>query len=316
MEYLIVTLLLIASAFIYIKLATKFSIIDNPNFRSSHSVPVIRGGGILFYIAVVLFFVFNDFEYPYFFIAITSVSLISFLDDIYTLSAKIRLPFHFVSIALVLYEVGFFEEPYLLILLTLIIGVGFINIYNFMDGINGITGIYSIVVVFSFLLLSYLEGVVDATLLIYVLLSLGIFGYFNFRKKARMFAGDIGSMAIAITIFFIGLYFIMKLQSPVLILMAAVYCADSGLTILYRLVIGESIGEPHRHHIYQKLVDVYKWSHLKVSLLYALYQILISTIVIVSYKLSLMIQILIIIGVVVFLLLNYFILFKRIDSHK
>ena len=97
-------------------------------------------------------------------------------------------------------------------------------------------------------------------------MSLLVFGFYNFRKKALFFAGDIGSIAIGMLLFFIGFLFALKLQSPIFLLLILVYGVDAGLTMLYRIVFTkESVLEPHRHHVYQKLVDVSKMSHLKVS---------------------------------------------------
>jgi len=77
----------------YIFLADKFNIVDNPTNRSSHTTPTMRGGGILFYISVVLFFVTSHYEYPYFMLGLSGIAVVSFIDDIKTLSAKIRFVF-------------------------------------------------------------------------------------------------------------------------------------------------------------------------------------------------------------------------------
>jgi UDP-N-acetylmuramyl pentapeptide phosphotransferase/UDP-N-acetylglucosamine-1-phosphate transferase len=309
--YFIILFILIFSAIIYIKLAQKYNIVDNPNFRSSHTVPTIRGGGILFYVAVVLFFIVSNFKYPYFFVSISTIALVSFVDDIKTLSAKVRLPFQFFAIALVMFQVGLFECSMLLIIPLLIVGVGFINIYNFMDGINGITGLYSLVVLSGFLVLNYKENIVSENLIIFVIVAIIVFGYYNFRKKARIFAGDIGSISLAMVIFFLGLNFIIDLKAPIIILMVVIYGVDGILTILYRIYLKENIAQAHRHHIYQKLVDVYQWSHLKVSALYALLQLLIGVLVLYTYKYTFLSQLLILFGVLALLTIAYVFVFKK-----
>ncbi|WP_372745750.1 glycosyltransferase family 4 protein [Lutibacter sp.] len=313
MEYVISAIVLVLSAIVYIKVAQKYDIVDNPNFRSSHTTPTIRGGGILFFIAMAAFFIGSKFQYPYFFIGVSSIALVSFIDDIITLSAKIRLPFQFFAVALVMYQAIGFNEPLLLIGVLLVIGVGFINIYNFMDGINGITGLYSIAVLGSFVALNYKEPIVNNQLLIYTLLSLLVFGYYNFRKKARVFAGDIGSISIAVLILFLGLTFMVQLQSPVILLLVAVYGVDAGLTIVYRLYLKEHIMQPHRHHIYQKLVDVWKWPHLKVSGVYAIVQVLINSVVILSINCTVIAQIVVLIGVLAVLLIGYVFVFRQTE---
>jgi len=316
MNYLLITILLIICAVVYIRLAQKFNIVDNPNYRSSHTLPTIRGGGILFYVAVALFFVLSDFKYPYFFMGASGIALVSFIDDIKTLSAKVRLPFQFFAIALVLHQTGLFDSSILIISFLLIVGVGFINLYNFMDGINGITGLYSLVVLSGFMALNYRENIVSENLIEFVILSILVFGYYNFRTKARIFAGDIGSISLAMVIFFLGLSFIATLNAPIIILMVVVYGVDSVLTIVYRIYLKENIAQPHRHHIYQKLVDVKKWSHLQVSGMYAGIQLIVNMLVFVTYKLPILEQFAILVGCIVLGVLGYVWLFRVLKISK
>lgn len=303
-------------AILYIKIADKFNIIDKPNDRSSHTIPTIRGGGILFYIAILIYFFTSGFQYPYFVVGVSLIACVSFIDDIITLSSSIRLPFQFLAIGLCLFQVGYSIDNLLITIPLLIIGVGFINIYNFMDGVNGITGLYSVVVLLGLLFINIRENIIDDNLIIYALLSIIVFGFYNFRKKARMFAGDIGSISIAVLIFFIGSNLIIELRSPVIILLVAVYGTDTILTIIYRKSIGESLTQPHRHHIYQKLVHILNVSHLKTSILYTVFQSIICGIVYLSYESSTSNQLIIMFFCVIFLGLLYLYLFKKIENKK
>ena len=310
MVYIISILLFIICAVVYIKLAQHFNIVDNPSFRSSHTIPTIRGGGILFYIAIVLFFILSDFQYPIAFSGISMLALVSFIDDIQTLAAKVRLPFQFISVALLVYQIGFFEAHIGWVVLAIIIGVGFINLYNFMDGINGITGLYSMVVLVSLLFINTTELIINPDLIYYPLLAIAVFGYYNFRKKARLFAGDVGSITMAMLLFFLGILFILKLQAPVLLLLVLIYGLDSVLTIIYRIYLKEHIMQPHRHHIYQKLVDIKKWSHMQVSATYAVLQLLVNIVVIITYKLPILQQLGVLAGFIVMGIVGYGWLFK------
>ncbi len=314
MEYLITLFVLLISGVIYLKVAQKFDIVDNPNARSSHTLPTIRGGGILFYIAILLFFVMSHYKYPYFMLGVTVVAFLSFLDDIISLSPKIRLPFQFIAVLLVLITIHLHYQPIWIVALLLIIGVGFINAYNFMDGINGITGLYSLSVLLGLFVINLKEQLIDSQLIIFSIIALLVFGYYNFRKKARFFAGDIGSITIAMLILFLILKFLFQLQAPVLVLLVLVYGTDSVLTILYRMYLRESITQAHRHHIYQKLVDVYHWSHLKVSGVYALLQFFLSTLVIYSYHLSFTTQIIIVLSSIFIFIIGYVLVFKQVKK--
>ncbi|MFY9243733.1 MAG: glycosyltransferase family 4 protein [Polaribacter sp.] len=314
-KHLLILTLLSISSYIYLKLAIKFKIIDKPNERSSHSKITVRGGGIIFSIAMLLFSVLNNFEYPYFTMGVILISLVSFLDDIYTLSSKIRFPFQLLAVFLVLYQIGLPFIPMYIFGFALIFGVGLINMFNFMDGINGITGLYSISVLLGLYGINANEHLIDSDLIVYALISLIVFGFYNFRKKALLFAGDIGSIAIGMLIFFIGLYFTYTLESPLIAATVIVYGADAAYTLLYRLLFTkESVLAPHRLHIYQKLVHVKKIGHLKVSLSYAVLQIVINVIVFKSYHLPIKTQMIIFLSLSIFFTGLYVLLFRKLKK--
>ncbi|WP_298881787.1 UDP-GlcNAc--UDP-phosphate GlcNAc-1-phosphate transferase [uncultured Polaribacter sp.] len=313
--YLLISIILALLSFIYLKLAVKFKIIDKPNQRSSHTKITVRGGGIIFSIAILLFFLMNNYQYPYFVLGVLIISIVSFLDDIYTLSSSIRFPFQLIAIFLILFQVALPFSPIYVFLSYLIIGVGLINMFNFMDGINGITGIFSLSSLFGFYLININEQIVNDDLILYTVISLIIFGFYNFRKKALFFAGDIGSIAIGMLMFFVGMLFTLKLSSPLILLLVIVYGADAGCTLLYRkFFTNESVLDPHRHHIYQKLVDVYKLPHLTVSIIYGVLQIIINYIVIKTYNLSLVNQFFVFFGLIILFILFYIYLFKKINN--
>ncbi len=315
-KYLIVSIVLVVLSVIYLKIADYFNIIDKPNNRSSHTVPTIRGGGVLFLMAVWIFFIQSSYQYPYLVCGITLISIVSFIDDLKTLSSKVRLPFQFIAVLLAMQEIQLLVLPWWGIILITIIGVGFINFYNFMDGINGITGAYSLSVLLGMYLINEKVHLIHSDLLLYVAISLVVFGYYNFRKKARFFAGDIGSISIAVVLFYMGAVFVYKLQAPIILLLIIVYATDAILTILYRKIIGEKIMEPHRHHIYQKLVDVKKMPHMYVALSYAFLQGLINIVVYLYVEAAIEKQLLILLGVIVLFILFYVFLFRVLGGLK
>jgi UDP-GlcNAc:undecaprenyl-phosphate GlcNAc-1-phosphate transferase len=314
-KYSLVALLLIFISYVYLKLAIKFKIIDTPNKRSSHTKITVRGGGIIFTIAILLFFLFNDFKYPYFCIGVVLVSIISFLDDIVTLSSKIRFPFQLLAVFLISLEVGLPFSPLYIFIFAVFFGIGVVNMFNFMDGINGITGLYSLATLSGFFLININEQIIDSDVLIYAIISIVIFGFYNFRKKALFFAGDIGSITIGILVFFIGLYFVYSLESPLIALFIIVYGADAGITLVYRMFFTkENVLDAHRHHLYQKLVDLTKMSHLQVSLLYAIIQVIVNLIILNSYLLNIQTQIFIFFGLVSLFIFSYLFLFNKLKN--
>ena len=286
MEYIIIALILLISLLSYFKIAIKFNIIDKPNERSAHTIPTLRGGGIIFWIAFLLIFVQTFPENTYLFIAITLVSAVSFIDDISPLTNRIRLSTHFIAIAIVFASLQIFSNfPIWAILIAFVIFVGIINAYNFMDGINGITGCYTIVVCSSFLYINlYVVQFSQIKLIVYPLIASAVFLIFNFRKKAKCFAGDIGSISIAFWMVYLMLQLMLKTHSVVWLLLLLVYAADTICTILHRLYLKQNIFKAHRHHYYQLLCNNLKYDHRLVSLLYASLQIFVSVIIIYFYQ--------------------------------
>lgn len=313
-NYIFVSLILSFISYLYLKVAEKLNIIDKPNHRSSHKNDTIRGGGILFLFSLLLFFIFNDFQYPYFIFGTVLIAIVSFVDDLKTLSSNLRLPFQFIAVSCVFYQLDLIFFPIYLMPLIIIIGVGFINVYNFMDGINGITGLYSISILIGFYLINNEINVVSNELIIYLFISLLVFGFYNFRKKARFFAGDIGSITIAMAILFLGLILVKESKSPLILFSIVVYGADTILTMFYRKYKKEKLSEAHRLHIYQKVVDVLKVSHLKVSISYFAIQLIVNLIIYFCFQLDIMIQITIMISLSIFFVLLYMYLFKYLDN--
>ena len=276
MYYIIILVLLFLAELFYFRIADKCNIIDKPNERSSHTRITLRGGGIIFYFGVLAYFLTSHFEYPWFMLALTLITFISFVDDIRSTSQVLRLVFHFSAMALMFYQWGLFSLPWWTLFVALIVCTGIINAYNFMDGINGITGGYSLVVLVA---LAYInEAVVpfvEQGFILTVLCSVFVFNFFNFRKRAKCFAGDVGSVCIAfVLLFFIG-KLVIRTEDFSWIILLAVYGVDSVLTIIHRLMLHENIGLPHRKHLYQIMANELKIPHVVVSSVYMLVQALV-----------------------------------------
>lgn len=280
MLYFIAFLSLLLIELTYFQIANRFNIIDRPNERSSHSSITLRGGGIIFYIAVLIYFFLSGFKYPFFFLGLTLMAAVSFLDDVFTLSNRIRLAVHFGSVMLLTYQLNIFEMPWYYLLITFIIAVGVINAYNFMDGINGITASYSLAVGALLMLVNREAAFIDQELLIYIMLGLLVFAWFNFRIKARCFAGDVGSVTIAFILLFALGSLILQVQNLIYMLFLAVYGIDSVWTIVRRLYLKENIFKAHRSHLFQFLANEAGVNKLLVSFIYGVLQFIIGLLVI------------------------------------
>lgn len=280
MYYVIILVLLFLTELFYFRVADKFNIIDQPNERSSHSRITLRGGGIIFYFGALAYFLTNDWEYPWFILALSLITFISFVDDIRSTSQGLRLVFHFSAMALMFYQWGLFSLSWCWIIIALIVCTGIINAYNFMDGINGITGGYSLIILGA---LAYINeemvSFAEPALIYTVLCSVVVFCFFNFRRKAKCFAGDVGSVSIAFILLFLIGKLILKTEDFSWMILLAVYGVDSVLTIIHRLMLHENIGLPHRKHMYQLMANELKIPHVVVSLVYMAVQ----AIVIIGY---------------------------------
>ena len=269
MYYIIILVLLFVAELFYFRVADKCNIIDKPNERSSHSRITLRGGGIIFYFGALAYFLSNHWEYPWFMLALTLITFISFVDDVRSTSQGLRLVFHFTAMALMFYQWGLFSLSWWWIIIALIICTGIINAYNFMDGINGITGGYSLVILGALAYInSEITTFVEPALINTVLCAVLVFCFFNFRKKAKCFAGDVGSVSIAFILLFLIGKLIIKTEDFSWIILLSVYGVDSVLTIIHRLMRHENIGLPHRKHMYQLMANELKIPHVGVSLIY------------------------------------------------
>lgn len=292
--YVIIAVILIIAELVYFKIADRFNIIDKPNERSSHTRIVLRGGGVIFTIALWIWSLWYGFDYPWLLVGVTLAAGVSFIDDIHSLPDSLRLVVQIVSMFLVFQEVGLLSVgdggswvlQSLILLVALFVCVGGSNLYNFMDGINGITGGYSIAVIIPLIIkneelrMENGEGFVEPSLLIVVGLSLLVFCLFNFRKNAKCFAGDVGSIGIALILLFCIGRLIMKTGDVTWLILLLVYGIDGCLTIIHRIMLHENLGEAHRKHAYQLMANELKIPHVVVSTIYMALQLVVSLIAI------------------------------------
>ena len=277
MLYILLFAILLGIELLYFKVADRFNIIDKPNERSSHSRITLRGGGIIFYFGALLYFIVNGGGFPFFMLGLTMITLVSFIDDIHSVSRRVRLVIQFTAMALLFYQWGLFGgTPWWYLVIALICCTGIINAYNFMDGINGITGGYSLVLLGSLFYINHsVIHFTDELLIVVMILAVLVFNIFNFRTRAKCFAGDVGAVAIAFVVLFLLGQLILLTKDFSYIILLAVYGVDSVLTIVHRLLLKENIFDAHRKHAYQILANELGWKHVSVSISYMILQSLV-----------------------------------------
>ncbi len=279
-KYSVAVVLLFILEVLYFRVAIRYGIVDHPNDRTLHQKPTIRGGGIIFLITPWLFAVLFG-GLPWWLLAgISIIGVTSLMDDIRDLPNRVRLSAQFLAMALVFWKIGAFDTDPVSAIVFLVIAVGAVNAYNFMDGINGITGGYSLIALLTLLVLNqYVVHFTANSWLTMLVVAVMIFNYFNFRTRARCFAGDVGSITIAfITVYLIAVL-ILQTGSFVYVLLLSVYGVDSVLTIIHRMLRKENIFRAHRSHLFQVVVFHGGIPHLKMSLWYMVIQGLVNAVV-------------------------------------
>jgi len=308
LAYSVIAVLLLVAELVYFKIADRFNIIDKPNERSSHSTIVLRGGGVIFAISILIWMIWQMVQgewctvqgYLPFVIGLVLISVVSFVDDIHSLPDSLRMIAQIIATLLMFSSVGLFSVEslgfsvesqlwsYVLMALVVVISlffcVGATNLINFMDGINGITAAYSLAMLIPLLILDVrrqmedVAGFIEPSYLIVAIIGVLVFGIFNFRPKgkAKCFAGDVGSIGIAFIILFALGRLMVATGDVTYIVFFLIYGVDGTLTIVHRIMLHEHLGEAHRKHAYQLMANELKMSHVVVSLLYMAMQLVVS----------------------------------------
>lgn len=277
LTYVAMALLLLLFELLYFRIADRFDIIDKPNLRSSHKQITLRGGGIVFPVSMLLYAAFFGFGNLWFLTGLTAVCAVSFIDDIRSVPNTIRLTVQFASLLLMFRQWDILTiDSWWIVLLALIVCTGIVNAFNFMDGINGITGGYSLIVLLSLAVVNVRTPFIEQSLIVTAILGVLVFCLFNFRTKARCFAGDVGSIGISFILIFLLGCLIIRTGDLWYIVFLAVYGVDSTLTIVHRIMLGENLGQAHRKHAYQLMANELHMPHVGVSAIYMGMQAVIS----------------------------------------
>lgn len=275
MIYLLIFIFLFLIMLIYTKIAHRYEFIDLPNNRSSHTIPTVVGGGIIFPIMVLIWSLTFDHSEWFFVTSVIMISIVGYIDDVLSLSPLTRLIIQFISTILLLIEFNFMSYSIVLVTFTMVLIVGWLNTFNFLDGINGISVLYSSSILVGILLFNDYTFFIPLNLIYLTGISLLVFGFFNLRIKAKMFMGDVGSLSLGLILSYFLLKLILNTGRWDFILFFSVYGIDSILTIVDRIRMRQNIFNAHRNHLYQNLTNDLDLPHLFVSFLYFFIQLMI-----------------------------------------
>ena len=305
LTYGIIAVVLVIAELVYFKIADKCNIIDKPNERSSHSTIVLRGGGIIFAISMIVWSL-TPFpspqgegsavallEYWPFIVGLVLIAGVSLWDDVKSLPDSVRLAVQFAAMIIMLLSLRSQDVQglqtlawywqMLIGIAALIVCVGATKIINFMDGINGITAGYALAVFLPLTLVNskfkiQSSAFVDDSFLIVAMIGVLVFCIFNFRPKgkAKCFAGDVGSIGIAFIMLFAIGKLILASGDITWLVFLLVYGVDGCCTIIHRIMLHENLGEAHRKHAFQLMANELKMGHVTVSLIYMAMQLAVS----------------------------------------
>ncbi|MGA1941023.1 MraY family glycosyltransferase [Arcobacter sp. YIC-310] len=275
MIYIILLLISFSLTYLIKEYAIKKSLVATVNERSSHTIPTPHGGGIAisvtWLIGLLYLFFTNEIEANLFYALLVGIviSIVSFFDDLYELSPKLRLMVQSSVAILGLYFLGGFDVLSFGVfdisfsvftnIFAFFMIIWFINLTNFIDGINGYVGS-------EFVFLS-LSGFLLFSNSIFIVLGVAVLGflYWNFNK-AKIFMGDVGSTLLGYNIAIFTIYYsnIESTNFWIWIVLFSVFWFDATLTLLRRKLNGEKLSQAHKKHAYQRLTQS-GWSHFKVT---------------------------------------------------
>lgn len=236
-------------------------LLDIPNLRSNHKTPTPRGGGLAVVTALIICLLVADIHYVIV-LSILLLMAVSLLDDLIGVPVSVRLAVQFISVLLPLLSIvtvpvfGGFLPGWLDTAMAAIIWVWFVNLFNFMDGIDGLAGTELFCVGLGLCLPAVFLGAFPSPLSVYSLLVMAAsvgFLWWNW-PPARIFLGDVGSVPLG---FFLGYLFLLAFQHGyiyTIFILPAYYLSDSGVTLFRRLKDGKKIWEAHSEHYYQRAV--------------------------------------------------------------
>jgi len=262
--------------YLIMRYAVRNKIIVIPNERSLHDLPTPKGGGIAivltWYIGITILFFCGIIERNLFFALLSGIllAIVSLIDDINGLKPLIRLIIQFLTAILAFIFLGGLRPLIMpqininydfLVYPAAIVGiVWFINLFNFMDGVDGFASTEAIIICSVLLMVS--------GNLINLLLISCVFGFLIWNwPKAKIFMGDVGSTQLGFILVILGIYFhnIYKFSILNWIMLSSPFWFDATLTLYRRWRNGEKLSEAHRKHVYQRIVQS-GFSHLKVNM--------------------------------------------------
>jgi UDP-N-acetylmuramyl pentapeptide phosphotransferase/UDP-N-acetylglucosamine-1-phosphate transferase len=260
--------------------------LDLPNNRSLHRKPVPRSGGVALLLAFVTGFWASDWSISLW-LAVGLIAAVSWFDDQFVVPVLVRLSIHFIAAGLALHSTGFAASEVLLQLFVLVGIVWCSNLYNFMDGSDGLAGGMAL---FGFLVLAAAAKAAgaDDVAIFCLCVSAGTFGFllFNFQP-ARIFLGDIGSVTLGFVFSIVCIVGIARQIWPwwFPLVVFSPFVIDATVTLFARLLRGKNVFQAHDDHYYQRLIRM-GWSHRQLALVEYFVMVSVAVIALIALRLG------------------------------
>lgn len=256
------------------RIAKRYNILDIPNLRSSHANPTPRGGGVAivvsWYGGITMLYILNWIEPGLFYALLCGglIAIVSFIDDIIKVRALIRLLIHFIAVIAAFYFLGQLRplimpnvhiNYHIFIYPLAIIGmVWFVNLFNFMDGLDGFASVEAIII--AIIMFAFSGNLINGLLIA----SVAGFLFWNW-PKAKIFLGDVGSTQLGFILVVLGIYFHNTYKFSIMnwIMLSSPFWFDATYTLIRRIINKEKLSQAHKKHVYQRAVQA-GFSHQQV----------------------------------------------------
>lgn len=234
----------------------------------------IAGAGVVFMAAMLASCLWYDFPSPWLAAVFFMMSAICLIDDFNPLPVAPRFVAQVITAAATLYAASLYSLPLWAGIPLLIAAVAYVNAYNFMDGINGMTALYSAVLLGFLLWVDlHMAWFAPPGAIIVMLMAIAVFAPLNVRPRAICFAGDVGSVTMGFFTLLLLCMLIMATGSAAWLAAVAVYGVDACCTIVYRAMLRQPLTQSHKLHLYQRLTHSWGIPAVAVSAIYAAVQL-------------------------------------------
>ncbi len=319
--YIVIFILSILLTYIVRIFALRKNIMDIPNERSSHVMPTPRGGGLAFviiwFIGLSCEFYLNNIEQNLYFALLTGllIVIVGIIDDVVGVRPSIRMIIQLLTSSLALYflgglqkvDFGFYEleSIYLLTPIALIGFVWFINLFNFLDGIDGYIAVEAITI---FAFIYFVFGDSNA-----LLLAIAVLGFLVLNwQPAKIFMGDVGSTLIGFNTFAFMIYYQNSDSFSLIafLILTGAFWFDATTTLYRRWRNKEQLSVAHKKHAYQRITQ-YGFSHQKTVIWLLVLNLFLGALAVIAYEYSMFLlpNLLVAIGIM-------YLVVKLIDKKK